>query len=433
MPYPMIRRGLNGTIITENPLVTMDNPIIEIDGFSEGRRGTIGISSDALSKGFLACGATGMGKTVMTKECIRQIRVNANKPYSMVVLEVKDDYSCGLRERGDLVIGQGMYHDQSIRWNIYKDILFHANNDQEIELRCREIARILFRDRKNQAQQFFPDAAQLLFGEVLFRFIKQGEHSLTARRKLTNKGLRNFFQSFSKERYKELIGKNPSFTDLLLGDMDNQQALGVVAEEILTVINTFSDVFGDEGDFSIQSFVLEKRNTCLFVKMNFAYKETQKRIFGLLVNLILREVLSHENTAGDVYLILDELHALGEIDLVSAINLGRSKGLKVIAGIQSYAQLKAIYGENGAAALIAGFGSKAYFRPNDEETKKLIKEEFVQCVVEEIRLSAGGSVVSTRPGSVVEDADLNEMQVGDFICSLTGHPPFRFKMEKARR
>lgn len=428
MAYPMIRRAIKGTILEDNLPLVLDNPVIQFHGLCGEKNETMGINEDALSKGVLACGAAGMGKTVMIRECIRQIRKNATVPYSMIVLEVKDDYSGGLARKGDLLIGQGEYRDQSIKWNLYEDLLYRARDDREIALRCREIAEDLYADKKNQAQQFFPDAAQIFFGEVLYQFIKRGEHSLMARRKLTNKGLRDFFLSFDPKEYKELMGNNPSFTDFLLGDLNNQQALGVLAEEVLTIINTFSDIFGEEGDFSIRKFVQEKRSACLFLKLNMAYKETQKRIYGLLINLILKEALSHENTEGDVYLVLDELHSLGKIDLVSAINMGRSKGLKVIAGIQSYSQIKSIYGEDDASALIAGFGSKAFFRPNDEETRTLIREEFGQCVIEEICLSSGGSITNTREGHVVEDAEINCLHTGDFICSLSGCPPFQFRI-----
>ena len=428
MGYPIIKRAVSGTILEENPPVIMGDSIISFRGVSGGKNGTMGIGRDALSKGLFMCGATGMGKTVMIRECLRQIRRNTNAPYSMVVLEVKDDYSNELARGGDLMIGQGVYRDQSVRWNIYEDILYQARDDREIELRCREIAADLFADKKNQVQQFFPDAASLLLGVVLYRFVKRGERSLIARRQLSNKGLREFFLSFNREDYRKLMGDHPAFTDMLLGDGENQQALGVLAEEILTVINTFSDVFGEEGDFSVRKFVREKRGRCLYLKLNAAYKETQKRIYGLMMNQVLKEVLSHENREGDVYLILDELHSLGKTDLVSAINMGRSKGLKVIAGIQSYSQLKSIYGEADASALIAGFGSKAYFRPNDDVTRKLIREEFGENIIEEMRISPGGTVTNTRQGYVVEDADVSGMHIGDFICALEGNPPFQFRI-----
>ncbi len=428
MSYPMIKRALSGTMLNDNPAMEQLDSLVRFHGRCGEKTATMGIGRSELSKGFLACGASGMGKTFLIRECIRQIRENSTEPYSMVVLEVKDDYSGGLMKAGDCVIGQGAYRDESVRWNVYEDITYHAKDDAEEELRCREIAADLFADRKNQAQQFFPDAAQLLLAVVLYQFLKRGERSLAERKKLNNQGLRDFFLSFNKEDYRRLMENQPAFTDQLIGDLNNSQALGVLAEEVLTVINTFSDVFGEQGDFSIRGFVQEKRGRCLFLKLNAAYGETQRRIYGLLVKQILKEVLSRDNTQGDVYLILDEMHFLGKTDLVSAINMGRSKGLKVIAGIQSYSQVMSAYGEDDASSLMAGFGSKAYFRPNDEETRKLIREEYGQNFVEEIVLSAGGCIRNTRQGYVVEDADINALHVGDFICSLGGNPPFQFRI-----
>ena len=215
---------------------------------------------------------------------------------------------------------------------------------------------------------------------------------------------------------------------MLLGDdLNNPQALGVLGEEVLTVLSTFTDVFGEDGDFSIREFVTNRDGRALFLEYDPAYRETQRRIYGMLMNQALKEVLSSRTGDGHTILLCDELPAIGKIDLSSAVNLGRAKGLICVVGLQSIEQLYETYGEHQGNALLAGLCTKLYFRPNDAVTAKYIRDSFGMTRIEEIRLSPGGSRTNVRTEYVAEDHVIRSLKTGCCICALAESAPFLFQ------
>lgn len=429
--YPVLQRCLFGSILTENlPFINSD-PVVSITGTC--REGTLQekleLDREQLGRGILVGGATGTGKTVLLRKMANQIRGKLGNNYSMIVLEAKDDYYGELSAPGDLIIGQGQYRDVSEKWSVFEDLVYDGWDDDSVRLNCSEFARQMVADKKDQTQQFFVDATQLLLYCVLVTYIQQGKKSLEERRKLSNKGLRDFFAQYRPSQYVQLMKEceEPGIIRMILGEsMDNLQALGVIGETVVTILSAFVDIFGEEGNFSIRRFVHEKMGKTLFLKYDPAYKETQKKIYGFLVNLMLKEVLSQGNNSGNVIFLCDELPVLGKIDLATAVNLGRAKGLVCIAGFQSIEQIYSIYGESEGNAMLSGFSTNLFFAPNDIKTREYIKGVFGENLVETIALSPGGSVSERHDGHVVEDSHLNSMGVGDCICGLPGQDPYLF-------
>ena len=343
-----LRRCLMGSDLEDNLPPLCADPLIALPGTCLGRPAALHLNRGALSRGLLAMGATGTGKSVLLRACGKQLRARLGTAYSMVVLEVKEDYSPALFQPGDRILGQGANRGESVRWNLFADLTDDGWEDEVIRLNCMEFTRQLFADKKNQSQQFFPDAAQLLLYVVLVHYIQQARGSLLQRRKLSNAGLRSFFSQYNPEQYVTLMEhcEDPGVVRMLLGtSADNPQALGVLGEEVLTVLSTFSDVFGEEGDFSIRRFVREKSGQALFLRFDPSYQETQRRVFSLLINLMFKELLARRpGPSGNLVFLCDELPAIGRVDLPSALNLGRAKGLLCLAGLQSVEQIYAIYG-----------------------------------------------------------------------------------------
>ncbi|MBM6939376.1 type IV secretion system DNA-binding domain-containing protein [Pseudoflavonifractor phocaeensis] len=417
-----LRRCLLGSNLEENLPPQCADPLIALPGTCLDRSVTLGLNRSALSRGLLAMGATGTGKSAFLRACGKQLRERLGTAYSMVVLEVKEDYSPHLFRPGDLILGQGPDRGRSVRWNLFADLTDDGWEDETIRLNCMEFTRQLFADKKNQSQQFFPDAAQLLLYVVLVRYIQEARGSLLQRRKLSNAGLRAFFSQYDPEQYVSLMERceDPGVVRMLLGtSADNPQALGVLGEEVLTVLSTFSDVFGEEGDFSIRRFVREKSGRALFLRFDPAYRETQRRVFSLLINLMFKELLARRSgPAGNLVFLCDELPTIGKVDLPSALNLGRAKGLLCLAGLQSVEQLYALYGEHEGNTALAGFCNQVLFAPNDPRTRRYIRDLFGENRVEELILSPGGVHTIQRGGYVVEDSHLTRLCVGDCICSL---------------
>ena len=129
-----------------------------------------------------------------------------------------------------------------------------------------------------------------------------------------------------------------------LGDVSSNQALGVLGELKSMLYDLFIGVFNDNdmhGRFSMRDSVRKKQGRAIFIEYDLMTGETLTPIYRLLVDLALKEALGRSDSeGGNVYMILDELKLLPKLKHMDyALNIGRGKGVKVIAGLQSINQL----------------------------------------------------------------------------------------------
>ncbi len=83
--------------------------------------------------------------------------------------------------------------------------------------------------------------------------------------------------------------------------------------------------------------------------------------------------MGRTKSEGNIYLICDEFKLLPHLHHIEdGVNFGRSRGVKVIAGLQSIEQLYEIYGEYKGRNIAAGFSSKFAFKSNDQSTRDFI-------------------------------------------------------------
>lgn len=75
-----------------------------------------------------------------------------------------------------------------------------------------------------------------------------------------------------------------------------------------------------------------------------------------------------------VFLLLDELTAIGKIDLEGLFERGRSKGVSVVAGFQDLAQVRAVYGRDFAEALSSMVGTQVICQIGPGETRERVAE-----------------------------------------------------------
>lgn len=424
-----VKKVLFGEDISEMRPRSLNDSIICLPGNSFTERVNLMLNEEYLGKGIGTIGATGTGKTFFIRYVVKEIRRNMNK-YSMVVVQAKDDFD-DLYELGDLYLEQGRESGRSIRWNLFKDILGDGYDMKMVELNARQFVKHLFSYKEDSKEQFFVEGASELLYCIIIMFIKQGTKNLHERKKLTNKGLLDFFMNFQDEDYLRVVeycGESGVLRKILGEDSENKQALGVWGELITTVLQTLVDVFAEDGDFSIREFIRDKRNRTLFINYDPSYKDTQIKIFGSMINLMLNEVLSRSGQHGNTILVCDELPVLGKIDIAQAVNIGRAKGLKTIIGCQSIEQLYSIYGEKDGRNLLAGLCNKFYFKPNDLTTKQYMQDDFGKEIADYITLSPGGCLSERREEYVIEDRYINEMKIGECFVKLSDGVLFKFQL-----
>lgn len=399
-----------------------------------GENGSFSMSNDMLEKHLLCVGGPGSGKTNVINLILEQLRHNCDPRDVFVIFDTKGDYIQEFYKTGDYVIANGsMYKIYSgyQSWNIFEEI---AASDDYI-MAAQEISRSLFADRENTHQPFFTNAAKDIFAGILIHLYR---NYLGQREWLNNKKLVELIRTSPPEWYlKELCDprKNPDLVGITsyLGDGKNNQALGVLGELKSMVYDCFNGSFSEVGNFSIRKSVRSRSACAIFIEYDMAVGKSLTPLYRLLVDLALKETLgrtAQEN--GRVWYILDELKLLPHsVHLEDGLNLGRSLGCSVIAGVQSVNQLYELYGEFGGQVILGGFSNVFAFSTTDFQSREYLSKLFGSNVTTYRPLSfRQGDAVRERFGRVVEEWDLEALTKGWAYVGLIDKDPFLFHFER---
>lgn len=428
-----------GTTSADNKPPEIENPHVTLSGKVYGEVSSFGMTETHFSKNIMCIGGTGSGKTNTIDTIVKQLREKMTPNDVMIIFDTKGDFAETFFNgtAGDLILGNSaQYRGITQNWNIYREILADGWDDESVLANINEIGRALFEKNKSESQPFFANAARGVFGAYLLAMIRGALTDDELKRDfLNNKALLQYFNNAGKNEYYTLSN---AYNDLkaikmYLGDCENTQALGVLAEVLVMVRDTFIGAFGETGEFSIREFIRNKGGRTLFLEYDLSIGESLAPLYSLLIDLALKEALGRNTREGEksrVYVIVDELKLLPNlVHMDDAVNFGRSMGVNVLAGLQSVSQIYDLYGEHKGKAIITGFSSTFVFRPNDSETREFAQEHFGKNYVSEVFMVNQAPVTERRQGSVVEDWDINNLKTGEAIVGLVGYPPFRFHFD----
>jgi len=447
---------LRGTVLEKNRIPAITPADFTVPGVFRDEDKQLTLNKDLLSRHMLFIGGTGTGKSNSLYFFLQDIKSKMTDDDVMIVFDTKGDYEDRFFDKEkDVVIGNSpRYRQRSELWSIYEDILADGWDEEDYIINLNEISASLFKKYESESQPFFALAARGVFSAVLLNFLRKKKWLIDGKippdeiektraffeESLNNSGIVKCFNTAKIQDYHDIA---EVFTDLIkvksyLGDGNNNQGLGVLAEVHVMLQEIFLGVFAKKGDFSIRNFIRKKEGRTLFLEYDMAIGETLAPLYSLIMDLALKEALGRseeEGKKGSVYIVLDELKLLPHImHLDNAVNFGRSMGVKIIAGLQSVTQVYDIYGEGGSRdkgdAILAGFGSVVAFRPNDSVTREYVQNRFGKNMLNE-EFDCGHEVVyERRQGFSVEDWELNKLELGQAVVALGGKPPFVYKFNE---
>jgi type IV secretory pathway TraG/TraD family ATPase VirD4 len=179
----------------------------------------------------------------------------------------------------------------------------------------------------------------------------------------------------------------------------NDRYFASVAKTASDAIRSWS-VLDPDGDFSIRKWVREGKG-CLFLVYQDAQLAVIRPLVGAWLSLAIREVLSlNPDDSRRVWMVMDELDSLGTVSgLSDALTRGRKYGLSTIAAIQSVAQLRQRYGQDGAKVLDACFVNKLIMRQGSFEDAKHWSDDIGQVEEERITRTEGNSTGTGQASS----------------------------------
>lgn len=444
----MSKTALHGAILAENKPPHITDPVITVNGKTNGMPTQLLLDRETLSQHVMLIGGTGCGKTNAFYYLVDQTKRSMTEDDVMIVFDTKGDYHRKFYDsKTDKVItASAEVFASSDKWNVFKEILIDGSDRAAVNESANEIAWSLFSESvaKNNSNPFFPNAARDLFAAILICMIRAGQKLDPNHidHRLHNEIVKHFLDSLSMLSLKQLFQNQIDQSAVLtyIGDGQNPQGLGVLAEMQTVARKIFAGGFSEKGDFSVREFVRNRGAKTLFIEYDLKRGATLTPIYKLLIDLAFKEAMarngkdnSKAESKGNVYIFCDEFKLLPDLQHIDdAVNFGRSLGVKIFAGLQSIDQLTANYGEAGAKNIIAGFSSVMSFRANDESTRQFTIGKYGKNYVLESYNSntTYAQKEELRWGTVVEDWEICGLQRGEAIVGLPGHPPFKFHFNK---
>ncbi|MDR0918283.1 MAG: type IV secretion system DNA-binding domain-containing protein [Oscillospiraceae bacterium] len=396
-------------------------------------------NDDVLSRHCLILGGTGTGKTNLFYHIVGNIIVNLNDNDILMIFDTKGDYYktfANYCKENSLILSNT---EKSSNWNIFNELIDYDNpNDSLLIANAYELSKFIFKETIEQSNEpFFAIAASDIFSAILITLCREAIGKKDKRKELTNKKLKNILNVSNGEMLFKLIDVFPDLKSIAyyIADYNGKTARSIISVMYSVVRPLLTTGFAEDGSFSIKNFI--KRNyeekNILFVEYDLNFGNVLTPIYRTVFDLALKEALGRANALNsNVYLIIDEFKLLPYLEhLEDGLNFGRSKGVKIIAGLQSIEQINHLYGESKAKSIISGFSSLVAFRPNDSSTRKFITEYFGTAVVSEQFQSVSRQMTDkVRDANVVEDWDLQNLKLGEAITGICEFEPKKYHFAK---
>lgn len=389
-----------------------------------------------LSVAFIGC--PGCGKTTQILKIVDELERNPEAV--TVILDIKKEYVQKCFKSGDAVISlydiPGVPKENQVKWSLMKEAILDTHPESVL----KEIAGMMFKDAVEHSEnKAFPKAAMLVFYGQLVQIFKSHNGKLPFTSELIRRieTVSDAEIEASVKKYAELFAVSD-----LVSAKPNITSYGVRMELKTVLLDTFqigSNFCGDNSKFSIRQFMHEGQGRKLFLVFDVENRKSSESIVRLLLDLALKEALAGDNiNCGDMTrynFVLDEYAYLpGGLEYMDfAKDMGRSKGVRIFSGFQTFSQLKKLYNGKTECAMndIAGYGDVVVFRPHDAATAEMAVNRGGTEMSEVTTIDMLCNVhTECREVPVVMPEILNNLKCGEAVIFPDTGRPFWFKFDK---
>jgi len=279
----------------------------------------------------LVAGATGTGKTVALAQAIETILRRGDR---LIIVDPNATFLSRFYFPGDAILNP--FDARSERWSIFNE-LRDAYDFKRYAL------SVVPKGLTDEAEEW-NGYARLLFQ--------------AATRKMASVGNTDIFSLI-----KLLSAESDDSLKAFLGDTE-AEGLFVGARQALSsarfILAKYLDphqYLKDGGEFSIRRWLENGQSGNLYITWREDMLEALKPLVSTWVDILCTSILSlPESTARPIWMVIDELDSLQKLpSLEDALTKGRKHGLRIVAGIQSTAQLERTHGAKDATVLRSCF------------------------------------------------------------------------------
>lgn len=323
-------------------------------------------------------GTVGTGKSNAIKELLDQIRASGQRA-------IIYDKSCNFLEefyqpKNDVLLNPLDHRGQA--WNLWSECRDSADFDS--------LAAAQIPCASSTQDPFWINAARTIFSAVAFEMRHDKDKSITKLLKTLLNADLNTIQNYLKGTEAET----------LVSEKIEKTAVSIKSV-LATYLKSLKYVKEGNDPFSIRQWIQnDKAKNWLFITSLGDRHETLKPLITAWLDIAVNALLSlPPSQERRIWLILDELASLQQLPyLTQTLSESRKFGGCVVAGIQNYAQLTKLYGQDGGREISALLNTRFMFRQPDPEMAKWAANNFGETILDEVREGTSYGANSMRDG-----------------------------------
>lgn len=321
----------------------------------------------------LVAGATGTGKTVALGQIIETILRRGDR---LIIVDPNGTFLSRFFLPGDVILNP--FDRRSESWSIFNE-LRDAYDFKRYAL------SVVPKGLTDEAEEW-NGYARLLFQAATRKMAAVGNTDIFSLIKL--------LAAESDESLKEFLGDTEA-EGLFVGA---KQALSSARFILAKYLDPHQ--YLKEGGFSIRRWLEDEQAGNLYITWREDMLEALKPLVSTWADILCTSILSlPESPARRIWMVIDELDSLQKLpSLEDALTKGRKHGLRIVAGIQSTAQLERTNGEKDATVLRSCFrnilvlgGGRADSKTAEDLSRSLGEHEVERETVGETSNERGGS------------------------------------------
>ena len=319
----------------------------------------VAVPLDCEPQHFLLAGSTGTGKTTAADELLAGALARGDR---CIVVDPNGHALARFGRKGDTVLNP--FDARSPGWSPFNEIRKPFDFER--------VATSIVPDSNDVSAQQWHGYARQLLAETMRAMMQGGENSI-------ERLLYWLTQASAAELAAFLAGSAASG----LFEPGAEKALASTRFILSSHVSCYQHLRA--GEFSLRTW-LQSGEGNLFITWREDMLSTLKPLVSGWVDILIAAILTlPESNARPLWLVLDELASLECLSSLEAgLTKGRKHGLRVVAGLQSVAQLDDVYGANAATTLRSCFRNLLALGCSnaDPHTAKVISEGLGQSEVE---------------------------------------------------
>jgi len=364
----------------------------------------------------LVTGAPGTGKSLTIHGVLDAIRARGERA---ILTDIGGEALRMFGHEGDRLLNP--LDARSVDWSPFAELDTPADTER--------LAKSMIPDHEGSEREWFV-YSQALVGAVMKRLWERGE--------ATNGALLHALTLAPASELKALVAGLPAQA---LFHEGAEKMLASVRGIVGTYLAPYAHLAQEAGPkhWSIRRYVREGKGW-----LWLPYQESQAAALKPLLAAWLGEAVNAllslpPDAKRRHWLLLDEVASLGRVQgLSDALTKGRKYGLCAILGLQSVAQLRQVYEEDGAQTLLSCLSSQLILRANDPQTAEYASLHLGECERVSESVSDGGAGRTTTKQYHIERlvlaSEIQALKNRIGYLRLSGQETVRYvKVPKIRR